>query len=94
MSDKAKLPADSMDKIEKHLIKHLKDGCWVCKGNDWLIFPTLLGEDFYDGSGQYLTSASMGPKVRLTCRTCGNIIYFSAESVGVQLNFERNEPGW
>lgn len=90
----ARLPADSLDKIEKHLITHMKDGCWVCKDSDWLIFPTLLGEDFYDEAGRYMTSASMGPKVRLTCRTCGNIIYFSAESMGVKLDIERYEPKW
>lgn len=70
--------------VKERLSTSLKSACWNCAQQDWLIFPTVLGEAFYDGAGQFMTAAHVGPKIRLTCRNCGNIAYFSAEALGVE----------
>lgn len=77
--------------LKGRLTEVLTASCWACGKHDWLIFPTLLGEEFYDAEGSFLTSASMGPKVRLTCRNCGNIIYFSSEALGLEPDDENTD---
>jgi hypothetical protein len=74
--------------IKDNLSHRLKKGCWNCGEQDWLIFPTALGEGFYDAGHGFMTSAHLGPKIRLTCRNCGNIVYFSAESMGLNLELK------
>lgn len=69
--------------VKQVILEKLQPVCWSCSQQDWLIFPTVLGEAFYDANAQFLTSAYLAPKVRLTCRNCGNIAYFSAESMGL-----------
>lgn len=84
MDKQGKLAESDLARIKQSLATRLKSACWNCGEQDWLIFPTALGEAFYDAEGQYLTSAYLAPKVRLTCRNCGNIVYFSAESMGLK----------
>lgn len=82
MDAQGSLDDSDISDIERRLSDKLKRGCWNCDAQDWLIFPTLLGEEFFDGKGRFMTSASLGPKVRITCGNCGNIVYFSAEKIG------------
>lgn len=82
MDKQGRLTDDDLAEITSLLETRLSTACWNCGERDWLIFPTLLGEEFFDRGGEYLTSASIGPKVRLTCRNCGNIIYFAADALG------------
>lgn len=84
MDEQGKLSADELAIVTHLLENKLKSACWNCGEQSWLIYPTVLGEAFYDGKGQFLTSAHMAPKVRLTCKECGNIAYFSAESMGLK----------
>ena len=87
---KAGIQVDKQGRLSENDLKvltgaiseRLTASCWNCGCSDWLIFPTLLGEGFYDKGGLYMTSATLGPKVRLTCKNCGNIIYFSADALG------------
>ena len=84
MDRQGNLTEEELTGIKDQLTSKLQSGCWNCKNQDWLIFPTVLGEAFYDAEGEFLTSAYLAPKVRLTCRNCGNIAYFSAESMGIK----------
>lgn len=68
--------------LRAHLDKHLK-GCWMCGENDWLVLPLLTGEKPFDPKADYLAMSDRAAKVRLTCRTCGNIAYMSAEVMGL-----------
>ena len=83
MDRQGKLSSSELLTIKEGLATKLKAPCWNCGEQDWLIFPTVIGEAFYDAEGQFMTSAYLAPKVRITCRNCGNIVYFSAESMGL-----------
>lgn len=89
MDEQGKLSDDELAQVKAGLSDKLKAGCWNCGEQDWLILPFVVGEEFYDAQGQFLTSASYAPKIRLTCQNCGNIAYFSAKSMG--LDVERSE---
>lgn len=83
MDTQGRLSGGELQLIKDRLATKLKSGCWNCGEQDWLILPTVIGESFYDAKGQFMTSAHFAPKVRLTCRSCGNVAYFSADSMGL-----------
>lgn len=80
-----------MTMVSDHLEKVLTDGCWICKKNEWIIFPRLSGEKPYDPHADYLSMAESNPKVRITCKNCGNINYFSTDLIGVTRAAEDNQ---
>jgi len=77
------LGEDQMDIVRKHLEKFLVNGCWVCEKNDWIVLPRLSGEKPYDPEAAYLSMEDSAPKVRITCKNCGNVAYFSSEIIGL-----------
>lgn len=77
------LSSDSLAKVAAHLEERMKRGCWACGENDWLIHPFLSGERPYDPQASFIAVQESAPRVRLTCKTCGNIAWFSADIIGV-----------
>jgi hypothetical protein len=80
------LRADQIEIVEKHLEKFMINGCWVCQNNDWIILPRLSGEKPYDPEAEYFAIADSAPKVRITCKNCGNAVYFSSEVIGLNVS--------
>lgn len=85
MDEQGKLSEEEMNAIFSGLSEKLLSGCWNCSAQDWRILPFVVGENFYDAQGQFLTSASFAPKIRLTCNNCGNIVYFDAKAMGLDV---------
>ena len=83
MAEVGALTPRQMRIVEERLKEIFTGPCPVCGERHFLLFPTMLGEGFYDAEGQYLTSATLGPKIRVTCHSCGYILYFSAETFGL-----------
>lgn len=83
MDSYGKLSETELAATEAALAKRLEKPCWNCESMEWSVFPVLLGEDFFDHTGNYMTSSTMGPKIRVTCKGCGNIAYFDALALGV-----------
>ncbi|MFG6566702.1 hypothetical protein [Sulfitobacter sp. 1A13679] len=79
------LSEQQMATVRRHLERVLTDGCWVCKKNDWIILAKLSGEKPYDPNANYLALPDSGPKVRITCKNCGNAAYFSSDVIGLNI---------
>lgn len=77
------LAEDELAAVKKHLSDKLVTGCWVCQENDWIIHPTVTGEKPYDPTANFIAVADSAPKVRITCKNCGNIGYFSTDVMGL-----------
>lgn len=83
MADILRLTPEQIEKVREHLEVRMVNGCWACGSNDWLIHPFLSGERPYDPAARIIAVQESAPKVRLTCKSCGNVAHFSAEVIGL-----------
>lgn len=75
---------DQLNALHTKLLDVLGN-CPVCCERDWLIHPEILVDAVYNGIDLQLRLNQLfaAPKIRLTCRNCGNLLYFSASALGV-----------
>ena len=84
MADPWVLTEEQSAKARAHISKHLGEtGCWICGNMNWTFLIKLTGEKPFDPEAEYVAVSDSAPKLRITCTTCGNIVYFSAEVMGL-----------
>lgn len=86
MDEKGKMSEADLRKVKLFLAANLTSPCWNCGKAEWSIFPIVIGEEFYDGEGRFMSSAYLAPKIRMTCANCGCIAYFSAEMLDLKVD--------
>lgn len=86
-----KLTKPQLDRIHEHIRRFMTDGCWICELNEWRVHPYLIGEKPFDPEAKYVAIADSGPKVRIACGNCGNVVYFSADVMQLPMNAEQTD---
>ncbi|MFA5015018.1 MAG: hypothetical protein WC549_05705 [Actinomycetota bacterium] len=63
-----------------------KSPCFICKSNNWIISDKIFEiREFLGGALQVSGDTSILPLISVTCSKCGNVIFFNALTLGVDL---------
>ncbi|MBU6400343.1 MAG: hypothetical protein KGS61_08495 [Verrucomicrobia bacterium] len=77
------LSESDQQRIKDHLNIKLRNGCPVCGERNWNVNPHLTFQGILNKEYKQPVDGSVFPLVGITCRNCGYLAQFVAQSVGV-----------
>jgi len=78
---------EEQKKIVSNKLSFLKESpCFICKSKSWIISDKIFEiREFLGGSLRIDVNTSILPLISVTCSKCGNVIFFNALTLGIDL---------
>ncbi len=84
-----KLCYDQIEKMKRHLVEHNLKACAICGKEEWAFSDKLYALTEFNPDSTHFERTKL-PFVPIVCVNCGNLILFSACSMGITVLREGN----